>query len=842
MVRHCTQCGEPQPGDARFCPKCGTPAVAPGNDPMLGKVVAERYLLVEKIGQGGAGTIYRGEHTTLRKKVAVKILHHQLSQDDSAIERFRREATTVGEIDNEHILQVLDFGRADDKRLFFAMEYLEGETLARVLEREGKLALPRVIDIVTQVGEALMEAHGLGYVHRDLRPRNVFLTTRKTRADFVKLLDFGLAKLVLPSAEAKQTALGMTFGDPRYMSPEQARGETVDPRADIYSLGVIAFEMLTGAPPFTGSGTFEVLQKHLDAAVPKLRTLRADCPDWLDEVLQHALAKRAEDRFVSVMKLLACVRAQKGPSALEAEERAAKDKLSALKAVGEQLASTAPAPARPAARPAHEPHAKETLMFGAIRPPEPAPVSNEPAKATSGEMSAQPARPAQAANVPSVVVESPSQERTQPERQPAPKVELPSVQLADDAATIPVQKMEPEALAASAPVASAPTPVAATPAPAPVHAPAAAHAPRAKGGHKEPARDRGKDGKDHKEAKEKDHPKDPFKDPKDPTGEWFSDSGQFGQVARKPDGVMSYDDDEFEPVKNRSGVIIGGVIGGLLLVVGVVIALLPKPAHQSTPGESAEPAPTAAQPAAPKPATAPTPTPAPAAAPTPAANPTAAPTPAAPVKPVAPAPAAAAPTPKATPSAPALAVAPKAERPARAEKGPPPIAHEKTAKAEKTDKSEHPKRVAERAPKSLPPGFKDPFAAAPKSSAPAQSAQAEFFIKLGRQKLNAGELGAAASNFQKAREFDARSPDAYAGLGEVAFEQGDYSGAAVHLKQALKLSPSRPRFLLLLGQAYYKLDRPKDAILEYKKALRLDPNNNEAQRSLELAQRKLAGG
>src|SRR5262245_33016902 len=162
MVKHCTQCGEPQPGDGRFCTKCRAPMVPAGAaDPMLRQVVAQRYLLTEKLGSGGSGTIYKAEHTTLAKKVAVKILHTQLSQDDHAVERFRREATTVGEIDNEHILQVLDFGRAEDKRLFFAMEFLDGETLSKVLDRDGRLQIPRALDIAQQVGEALMEAHGL---------------------------------------------------------------------------------------------------------------------------------------------------------------------------------------------------------------------------------------------------------------------------------------------------------------------------------------------------------------------------------------------------------------------------------------------------------------------------------------------------------------------------------------------------------------------------------------------------------------------------------------------------------------------------------------------------------
>ena len=286
MVKHCTQCGEAQDDDARFCPRCGTPTLknAPvpvENDPLLGQVISDRYLLVEKIGRGASGTIYRAEHTTLRKKVAVKVLHPQLSRDDTALERFRREATTVGELDNDHILSVIDFGRADAERLFFAMEYLDGLPLSTVVDREKQLAVPRVVDILTQVSEALVEAHGLGYIHRDLRPRNVFLITRRGRADFVKLLDFGLSKLILPDMEAKQTAMGMTFGDPRYMSPEQARGDTLDRRADIYSLGAVAYEALTGVPPYSGGGTFEILKQHLDAPVPHPRDRRPDCPAWL---------------------------------------------------------------------------------------------------------------------------------------------------------------------------------------------------------------------------------------------------------------------------------------------------------------------------------------------------------------------------------------------------------------------------------------------------------------------------------------------------------------------------------------------------------------------------------
>jgi eukaryotic-like serine/threonine-protein kinase len=289
LTKHCTRCGGEFPDEALFCPACGETQARSVDDPLAGKVLAERYLLVERIGQGASGTVYRAEHVTLRRKAAVKILHHQLSSDENAIERFRREATTVAAIDNEHILEVLDFGRAEDGRLYFAMEYLEGESLATVLRRDGRLAVARAVDILSQIGEALMEAHGMGYVHRDLRPRNIFLTRRHGRDDFVKLLDFGLAKLIQPEGAAHQTSLGMTFGDPHYMSPEQARGDPVDRRADIYSLGVIGYEILTGQPPFTGP-TFQLLTRHLEEQPRSPRELRPELPPYAETVILKALA------------------------------------------------------------------------------------------------------------------------------------------------------------------------------------------------------------------------------------------------------------------------------------------------------------------------------------------------------------------------------------------------------------------------------------------------------------------------------------------------------------------------------------------------------------------------
>jgi serine/threonine protein kinase len=314
MMQNCPQCGDFLPTDARFCPRCGAPQIGVRTDPLVGKVIAERYLLLHRIGQGSTGTIYRAEHTTLGRKVAIKLLHHQLSHDEHATERFRREATTVGEIDNEHVLQVLDFGRSEDRRLFIAMELLEGETLAQVIKRERQLDFSRTVAILVQIGNGLMEAHGLGYIHRDLRPGNIFLTQKRGQKDFVKLLDFGLAKYVQPNLEDQQTALGVAFGDPRYMSPEQARGDRVDRRTDIYALGVLAFEMLTARPPFIGKSPFEVVRQVVEAPAPSVRAVRPDCPPWLDAAVSTALAKSPEHRFVTVLKFLERLKSGVAPS------------------------------------------------------------------------------------------------------------------------------------------------------------------------------------------------------------------------------------------------------------------------------------------------------------------------------------------------------------------------------------------------------------------------------------------------------------------------------------------------------------------------------------------------
>lgn len=291
--------------NALYCPHCGRPKLRDlDSDALLGTLLGDRFQVQARIGHGGSGAVYRAEHVTLRRKVAVKVLHKELSHDELAVERFRREATTVTEIDNDHIVEIYDFGRTRDGRLYLAMELLEGETLDALLARERTLPVSQVADILIQVGSALVEAHAIGYVHRDVRPRNIYLAVRHGQPAFIKLLDFGLAKLVEPDAHVSSTNLGMTFGDPRYMSPEQARGDRVDRRSDLYQLGCVAYEMLTGAPPFVGDRVLAILTKQVNEIPEPLPTRRPDAPLWIEAACAKLLAKDPDNRFATATRMI----------------------------------------------------------------------------------------------------------------------------------------------------------------------------------------------------------------------------------------------------------------------------------------------------------------------------------------------------------------------------------------------------------------------------------------------------------------------------------------------------------------------------------------------------------
>ncbi|HEX3776956.1 MAG TPA: serine/threonine-protein kinase [Polyangiaceae bacterium] len=241
-------------------------------DALVGTVLAGRYRIEQLLGSGGMGAVYRAEHVHMRKAVAVKVLHREMMAFPEVVARFEREAVAAGRIDHTHVVSASDFGQLEDGTFYLALEFVEGRSLAKVVDTEGALAPERALRIARQIAEALHAAHSVGIVHRDLKPDNVMLVVKDTDPDFVKVLDFGIAKIKV-DANTEQTALtqiGTVFGTPEYMSPEQARGEAVDARADLYTVGVILHEMLSGVSPFKDEDLVVVLTRHLTADPPPL--------------------------------------------------------------------------------------------------------------------------------------------------------------------------------------------------------------------------------------------------------------------------------------------------------------------------------------------------------------------------------------------------------------------------------------------------------------------------------------------------------------------------------------------------------------------------------------------
>ena len=271
-----------------------------GEIEMTGQLLSGRYRLLERIGEGGMGVIYRAEHTHMRKTIAVKVLHPELTTVDEVLQRFEREAQAVGQIEHPNVCAASDFGRAEGGEFFLVMEYVEGVALSDLLE-QGPLPAKRALAIGIQICAALTAAHDRGIIHRDLKPENVLLTERNGEHDFVKVLDFGIARVPPPddgSDSQTLTRAGFVMGTPAYLSPEQASGGEVDHRADIYSLGVLLFEMLSGRRPFESPSTVELIGMHVTRPAPPLSRVakHTKIPRSLDQVMAKMLAKEARDR------------------------------------------------------------------------------------------------------------------------------------------------------------------------------------------------------------------------------------------------------------------------------------------------------------------------------------------------------------------------------------------------------------------------------------------------------------------------------------------------------------------------------------------------------------------
>ncbi|HEY4244371.1 MAG TPA: serine/threonine-protein kinase [Kofleriaceae bacterium] len=291
---------------------------ASSSDSLIGATLVDRYRVIRVVGRGGMGVVYEAEHTGLGKRIAIKLMLEKYAQDPEAVARFQREALAASRIGNPHIIEVMDIGVAPDGRSFVVMELLDGLPLSQVLEQTGPMPPWRAIGIMRQVLRAVGAAHAKGIVHRDLKPDNIFISSRDDQHDFVKLLDFGISKVVDPdAANTKLTTTGVVMGTPLYMAPEQALGNAVDHRADVYACGVMLYELLAGHPPFQGPSFAALIAKLLTEQPKSLNEVRPGLPLALVKSVDRALAKEPADRFPSAELFAAALPGDRTPSQLE---------------------------------------------------------------------------------------------------------------------------------------------------------------------------------------------------------------------------------------------------------------------------------------------------------------------------------------------------------------------------------------------------------------------------------------------------------------------------------------------------------------------------------------------
>ncbi|MFW6050012.1 MAG: serine/threonine-protein kinase [Myxococcota bacterium] len=372
MSRQCPSCDSRFSDDVFFCGHCGTVTVQEQDpadpDARLGTTLGQ-YVLVARVADGAMGRVYEARHPETKARVAVKVLHPQVAQDEVSVERFKREFETAESFDHPHIVRVLEFGETGDGSHYLTMEYLQGEELGQVLRREGAVPPERLLRIVCQTALALEHAHSFGVIHRDLKPDNVFLTESEG-GDDVRILDFGSVKLQVEMGP-KLTAFGTTLGSPYYMSPEQAMGkQDVDRRTDVFALAAIVYEMATGRVPFDGDQVAQILMQIMQHDPPPPGSVDTRYPPAFDDVVAKGLRKDKSRRYGSARDLAQATIEAFGLSG-SVEQWAA----TPVTDVAEALASATPPPPK---------------SYGASLPPPPAAGEEPPAVAGEADVVARP--------------------------------------------------------------------------------------------------------------------------------------------------------------------------------------------------------------------------------------------------------------------------------------------------------------------------------------------------------------------------------------------------------------------------------------------------------------------
>jgi serine/threonine-protein kinase len=295
-------------------------ATPPAGTPRAGDLVLGKYELLEQLGEGGMGRVYRARHVALDRDVAIKFLRSDLVHDPAMIRRFEREARAAAALNHDHAVQILDISWLPSGAPFIVMEYLPGTDLARRLQERGPFRVREATRYVLEACEAVSAAHARGIVHRDLKPHNLFLVTDGSSSGRIKVLDFGLAKIQKGGLESRPTEAKGLQGSPYFMSPEQVRGEATGPQTDIWSLGATLYTLVVGQPPFLAPNLYVLLERIVNARVPRMGERRSDVPVLLDEVVAGCLQKSAAERWATVDAFAGALRAalsEAGPPSTE---------------------------------------------------------------------------------------------------------------------------------------------------------------------------------------------------------------------------------------------------------------------------------------------------------------------------------------------------------------------------------------------------------------------------------------------------------------------------------------------------------------------------------------------